>query len=188
MKTSCRDRLPYWTAPQTWQRGNWWPRLTQKEPDPYTEAERDKIVEFYREQRPHKEYAFVHFRFYTGTRPSEAVALKWGSVDLVNGKTTFAVSRHLGEENAPKTRASRRTVTLLPNVIEVLKTLLPLRVSPESYVFTDADGRPIDQSEFARGFQGVLRVLHIRPRPFYNTRHTFISVALTLGCNPKGSG
>jgi hypothetical protein len=71
----------------------------------------------------------------------------------VNGKATFAVSRHLGEENAPKTRASRRTVTLLPNVIEVLKTLLPLRVSPESYVFTDADGRPIDQSEFARGFQ-----------------------------------
>ena len=95
------------------------------------------------------------------------------------------MSRHLGEENAPKTRASRRTVTLLPNVIELLKTLLPLRVSPESYVFTDTDGKPIDQSEFARGFQGVLRVLKIRPRPFYNTRHTFISVALTLGCNPK---
>jgi integrase len=44
---------------------------------------------------------------------------------------------------------------------------------------------PIDQSEFARGFQAVLRVLKIRPRPFYNTRHTFISIALTLGCNQK---
>ncbi len=44
---------------------------------------------------------------------------------------------------------------------------------------------PIDQSEFARGFQAVLRVLKVRPRPFYNTRHTFISVALTLGCNQK---
>jgi hypothetical protein len=30
-----------------------------------------------------------------------------------------------------------------------------------------------------------LRVLQIRPRPFYNTRHTFISVALTLGYNQK---
>src|SRR5206468_4499134 len=70
-------------------------------------------------------------------------------------------------------------------VIELLQTLVPLRVSPESYVFTDADGEPIDQSEFAREFQGVLRVLKIRPRPFRNTRHTFISVALTLGCNPK---
>jgi integrase len=164
---------------------NWWPRLPQREPDPYTEAERDRIVNFYRGHRPHKEYAFVYFRFYTGTRPSETVALKWGSVDLINRKATFAVSRHLGEENAPKTRASRRTVTLLPNIRELLKALLPLRVGPESYVFTDADGKPIDQSEFARGFQSVLRVLKIRPRPFYNTRHTFISVALTLGCNPK---
>jgi integrase len=164
---------------------NWWPRLPHREPDPYSEEERDRIVNFYREHRPHREYAFVYFRFYTGTRPSEAVALKWGSVDLTNGKATFAVSRHLGEENAPKTHASRRTVTLLPNVIALLQTLLPLRVSQDSYVFTDADSKPIDQSEFARGFQGVLRVLKMRPRPFYNTRHTFISVALTLGCNPK---
>ncbi len=111
--------------------------------------------------------------------------MKWGGVDLISGKATFTVSRHLGEENAPKTRASRRTVTLLPNVIELLKTLLPLRVSPETYVFRDASGEPIDQSEFARGFQGVLRVLEIRQRPFYNTRHTYISVALTLGCNQK---
>jgi hypothetical protein len=28
-------------------------------------------------------------------------------------------------------------------------------------------------------------VLNIRPRPFYNTRHTYISVALTLGCKIK---
>ena len=30
-----------------------------------------------------------------------------------------------------------------------------------------------------------MRVLNIRPRPFYNTRHTYISVALTLGCKIK---
>jgi integrase len=164
---------------------NWWPRLAQREPDPYTEQERDAILGHYRNNRPYWAYAFVYFRFWTGTRPSEATALKWGSVDLVNGKATFALSRHLGEENAPKTRASRRTVTLLPNVIELLKSILPLRVEPNSYVFTDGEGRPIDQSEFARGFQAVLRVLKIRPRPFYNTRHTFISIALTLGCNQK---
>jgi hypothetical protein len=45
--------------------------------------------------------------------------------------------------------------------------------------------QPIDQGEFGRAFQGVLRVLKIRPRPFYNVRHTFISVALTIGCNQK---
>ena len=76
-------------------------------------------------------------------------------------------------------------MTLLPNVVDLLKTILPLRVEPNSYVFTDGQGKSIDQSEFAGGFQAVLRSLKIRPRPFYYTRHTFISVALTLGCNQK---
>jgi hypothetical protein len=31
----------------------------------------------------------------------------------------------------------------------------------------------------------VLRVLEVRPRKFYATRHTFISVALSKGCNLK---
>ena len=164
---------------------NWWPRLPQRDPDPYTEQERDKILGYYRANRPYWAYAFVYFRFWTGTRPSEGVALRWGSVDLQSGKAAFTVSRHLGEENAPKTRASRRTISLLPNVVELLKSLLPLHVEAKDYVFTDSQGCPIDQSEFARHFQGVLRVLQIRPRPFYNTRHTYISVALTLGCNQK---
>ena len=31
---------------------NWWPRLPQREPDPYTEGERDAILAYYREQSP----------------------------------------------------------------------------------------------------------------------------------------
>jgi len=174
------DRNPFGDLPD-----NWWPRLPQKEPDPYSEGERDAILAYYRDNRPRWAYAFVFFRFYTGTRPSEAVALKWGSVDLLGGKAMISVSRHLGEENATKTRASRRTVALLPNVVELLKNIVPLRVEPASYVFTDGQGQPIEQGEFGRAFQGVLRVLKIRPRPFYNVRHTFISVALTIGCNQK---
>ena len=174
------ERNPFHDLP-----ANWWPRLPQKDPDPYTEQERDKILAYYRNNRPYWAYVFVYFRFYTGTRPSEAVALKWGSVDLLGGKATISLSRHLGEENATKTRASRRTITLLPNVVELLKSVMPLRVEPNSYVLTDGQGKPIEQGEFGRAFQGVLRVLKIRPRPFYNIRHTFISVALTIGCNQK---
>ena len=66
-----------------------------------------------------------------------------------------------------------------------MKTLLSLHVSADDYVFTDDQARPVDQNEFGRQFCEVLRVLEIRPRRFYNTRHTFISVALTLGCNQK---
>ncbi|HEU4638127.1 MAG TPA: hypothetical protein VFS84_04690, partial [Candidatus Binatia bacterium] len=65
--------------------------------------------------------AFVFFRFYTGTRPSEGAALKWGAVDLLAAKASIEWSRTLGEENAPKTQASARTFSLLPNVIDLLK-------------------------------------------------------------------
>jgi integrase len=163
----------------------WWPRLQQEQPDPFTEVERDAILQYYRANRPYWSYAFVFFRFYTGMRPSEAVALKWGKVDLTSTKATVTSSRTFGEENAPKTKGSARTVKLLPNVIGLLKTILPLHVEPNSYVFTNDQGKPINQNEFGRKFGDVLRVLEIRPRPFYNTRHTYISVALTLGCNPK---
>jgi integrase len=162
-----------------------WKKQPKEEPDPFTEEERDKILEFYRESRPYKAYVFVHNQFWTGMRPSEATALRRGKVDLTSGKAMIVRSRHLGAEDAPKTRASRRTVKLLPNVVELLDAIIPLHQAPDDYVYTDEQGRAIDQAEFGRDFQGVLRLLKIRPRPFYNTRHTYISVALTLGCNIK---
>jgi integrase len=104
----------------------------------------------------------VFFRFYTGTRPSEAAALKWGTVDLLASRAAIQWSRTLGEENAPKTEASARTFSLLPNVVDLLKVLLPLHVRPDDYVFRDEQSRPIDQNEFGRKFGDVLRVLEIR--------------------------
>jgi integrase len=70
-------------------------------------------------------------------------------------------------------------------VVELLKSSSPLPQKPDDYVYTDEQGKPIDQAVFGRAFQGVLRVLRIRPRPFYNTRHAYISVALTVGCKTK---
>ncbi len=162
-----------------------WRNQPTNDLDLFTDEERDKILEFYRDNRPFKAYVFVHNQFWTGMRPSEAVALRRGKVNLTNGTAMIVRSRQLGAEDAPKGRASRRADKLLANVIDLLKITETLHQQPDDYVYTDEQGRPIDQSEFVRSFQGVLRVLHIRPRLFYNTRHTYISVALTAGCNFK---
>lgn len=48
---------------------------------------------------------------------------------------------------------------------------------------------PIEQREWPKDhWRRVLRGLDIRPRKFYATRHTFISVALTAGVNLKWLG
>ena len=45
---------------------------------------------------------------------------------------------------------------MLPNIVELLKTVLPLDVDAEDYVFTDNEGEPVDQNEFGRKFGEVL--------------------------------
>jgi len=52
-----------------------------REIDAFTEAERDAILEGFRKKRPHY-YPFVFHQFWTGARPSEAIALRWEQVDI----------------------------------------------------------------------------------------------------------
>jgi hypothetical protein len=53
-------------------------------------------------------------------------------------------------------------------------------------VFKNEEGRPINQDKWRKKYwYRALRVLEIRPRKFYATRHTFISDALSNGLNIK---
>ena len=99
-----------------------YPRRVVPGPDPFSEEERDRLLEFvlhkrwrlgrnlgsYRESIHFPYYAFLFTLFYTGLRPSEAVALRVRSLDLAPG--TLFVERSLKSEFAPKTSAAARVV------------------------------------------------------------------------------
>ena len=164
-----------------------WPRaVAAGKPDPFVELERDQLLEWFRRKRP-AYFPFIFTLFHTGARPSELVALRWGDVDVRRGTLTITRSRYLGGEASPKTRGSARTITLLPGVCAVLRELMPLHVDPDGYVFTNArNGGPINASTWpADHWRAALRATGVRPRKFYATRHTFISVALSRGVNLK---
>lgn len=162
-----------------------WPRIPYRRPDPFMEEERDNILAYLRGRWP-LYYSFVCALFWTGMRPSEAVALRWSDVDLRTASAIISRSRFLGEEHAPKTAKSNRMIRLPSALVDLFREIRPLRGTQDDYVFVDAQGQPIDQGEFGRYyFQGALKVLGIRPRPFYNTRHTFISVMLSHGVSPQ---
>ena len=163
-----------------------WPRLTIAPADPFAPDERDKILSYFKTKTVYVDYAFIFTLFWTGMRPSEAIALRWGDIDLSLGKASITKSRHLGAEASPKTRASTRTVKLLPAVVGVLNQLYPLRATEDDYVFVDEQGNPFDAQQWMwRHWNKVLRAIGVRQRKFYNTRHTFISVALSAGTNTK---
>lgn len=104
----------------------WWPTAKRQKIDPFTEEEREKILKYYLHNRPYKEYAFVYFRFWTGTRPFGATALKCGELDLRKHTVDIVGSRYLNAEDNTKTRASDRTQDFVPEtgVVAILEKIL----------------------------------------------------------------
>jgi integrase len=174
-----------------------WARRIVPGPDPFTEEERDRLLKYFLRKRwrvgRHQGryqaksyfayYAFLFTLFYTGMRPSEAVALRLKSLDLANGTLIVERSRSLGAEAAPKTAAAARVVRLTPRNIEVLRPLIELRAEPGDYVFKNTLGEPIDQRSFYKLFCSAQRALGIRMRDLYATKDAYVSTALTRGVN-----
>jgi integrase len=163
-----------------------WPRKVDPTPDPFTEEERDTLVSYFRERDTYW-FPLVQTLFFTGLRTGEVIGLRYGTLDIRAGKLTVRISRTKGEDNAPKTARSERTITLLPEVVEALRVMpAPLHLTPDTFVFRTPTGLPIDRDRFtAQHWHRALRATAVRPRKFYATRHTFISAALSRGVNIK---
>jgi len=159
-----------------------WPRKIEIEPDPFSAAERDELLAYFAD-RCARYYPFVYVLFWTGLRVGETVGLRWGDVDLRQGRLSIRRSRTLGEDNPPKTARSVRTIPLRPEVVQVLRAIpAPLHRTEDTFVFTTAAGSPIDEEKFVGKFwRRALRATGVRPRKFYATRHTFISLTLMAG-------
>lgn len=117
-----------------------WPRVQLERPDPFTSEERDTILEKFAK---HSAFyvPFAHVLFWTGARPSELLALRWGDIDLRGGSLTISKSRYKDTEGAPKTPGSEHSIDLLPSVVDVLKRIKPLHVMESDHVFLNQKGR-----------------------------------------------
>ena len=156
-----------------------WPRLPSPKPDPFTEEDRDKIIQHFKEKSRFY-YPFVYLLFWTGMRPSEALALRWEDIDIKHGFLSISKSRYMDAENSPKTAGSEREIRLLPKVIEVLKAAKPLHIAVDEHVFKNQEGQPLNFHTWRGGiWYRILRGTGIRERKPYSTRHTFISAGLS---------
>ena len=163
--------------------------VASDEPDPFDAKERERILEWYRLNKPYW-YPFLYFQFWTGCRPSETAGLREADVDLKEGTVRINKSRDEGEDNEPKTRGSKRMIKLYPNVVDVLVNSRAGRLhpKPDDFFFTGPEGSTLFVRDWPvdHGFYDTLRRLGIRQRVFYCTRDTSISWQLTQGANPWG--
>jgi integrase len=147
---------------------------------PWTESERDEILDLFRLHQP-PWFPAVAFNMYTGVRISETAALDWEQVHLRERTAYICASWTDGVPGACKTRRSVRPVKLATALVDILEFSAPAhRTGP---VFAGPRGGRLRSQNFnrrvwyptlAKGRPG----LPIRPPRC--SRHTFVSGALSV--------
>src|SRR5262249_55882493 len=130
----------------------------------------------------------------TGMRRGELLGLRWPDIDLKTARLT--VNRSLegrGVFKAPKTRQSRRTITLPALTVEALarhraaqaEERLRLGLGRPELIFAHGDGSPFDPDSVSKGFDRLIKAAGVRRITFHGLRHTHISHQLMDGVHVK---
>lgn len=169
-------------------------KFVKPSPDPLSEDERDAILQSMAERYDARVWAYFAFAFYTGMRPEEIIALQWGDVDF--GQATIRVQRvrtFKGSEREGSKTHTIRDVDLVAPALQALRTM-----KPYTFMKQGANGEPAnifenpvtcrhwhdERSQRDHYWKPTLKLLGIRERRAYNTRHTYATVALMGGVNP----
>ncbi|HEV3194233.1 MAG TPA: site-specific integrase [Polyangiaceae bacterium] len=135
----------------------------------------------------------------TGIRRGELLALRWSDVDLDAGTLSInqAQERIKGKVmyKSPKTRTSRRTITLPAACVAALREhkarqaehrlALGLGRDPEALVFIRPDGGPMDADTLSKAFSRLIKGARVTRITLHGLRHTHISHLLMDGVHVK---
>jgi integrase len=134
---------------------------------------------------------YDEFRFFTGLRPSEQIALVMTDVDVENGIVSINKARVAGVDRCKTKTGDDRRLQLCPRALLVLKRQLALRerlvaagLIHHEHVFVYATGEPMRDSQVATTrWRKTLLSLKVRYRRPYTARHSSVSWNLMLGKN-----
>ncbi len=128
----------------------------------------------------------------TGLRRSEILGLRHSDINLASGRlsvlqTVVLVSGRptIGQ---PKTKRSARRVHLTGRAVEALEEHMASQGEGEGssrLVFTRSDGQPLGPGWVTARFTNLSRHAGLRHIRFHDLRHTFATIALEAGINPK---
>jgi integrase len=134
---------------------------------------------------------YDEFRFFTGLRPSEQIALLVTDYDARRAVLSVTKARVLRRDKDRTKTQEDRDVELCPRALEVLRRHLALRdeyvaagkIRHEQLFFLE-DGRPISDPEITRWrWSESIKALNIRRRGPYHARHSSVTWQLMLGKN-----
>jgi integrase len=149
----------------------------------------------------HALHPIVALALSTGMRRGELLALQWSDVDLAGGK--LRVERSVEETKAglrvkpPKTKLSRRNVTLPPEAVTMLrehrKRQLELRLAlgqggAPKLVFSTVEGGLLSPDNLSRDWLRICRAKKLPLVSFHALRHTHASLLIAAGVDVLAVG
>jgi integrase len=135
----------------------------------------------------------------TGVRRGELLALRWSDIDLKAASLTVnqSLERIKGkfEFKSPKTKTSRRTISLPAITVEALREHYRAQLEerfkfglgrdPRGLAFSRLDGQPMDADTLTKSFRRLVGSAKVTPITFHGLRHTHISHLLMEGVHVK---
>jgi integrase len=145
-------------------------------------------------------YTCIFTAIYTGLRRSELLGLRWYDIDLDLATLSVTQTLHQLKNGTyvfgkPKTKGSRRMITLSPSLAILLREhkakqqfdrmLLGKPLSLTDLVFLNPDGSPLRPNTVSRAFERLARPLGFQGIRFHDLRHAHATLMLQQGIHPK---
>lgn len=147
--------------------------------DPFTIQDAEKLIAAIRRDWGVAQGNYDEFRFFTGLRPSEQVALKLSDFDSTHGALTINKARVGGIDKDSTKTGEDRCIELCPRALQVLHCQLALRESlrhagkiDHDHLFFKQTGEPIRNLQYAhaRWRRTLTRLPDVRYRKPYCAR------------------
>jgi integrase len=125
-------------------------------------------------------------RFFTGMRSSEIDGLKWENVDFDRREIKIRSAIVDGIEGPTKTYGSNREIAMSQLVYDALIEQRYHTYGKSDYVFCNSQGKPLEHRNVNRRiWTPTLKLLGLKHRRAYQTRHTAATLWLAAGENPE---
>lgn len=164
------------------------PKIDKKQTDVLNVFER-KRLENYLIHNQNKTNIAILLCLFTGLRVGELCGLKWENIDFDNAvlyvkRTVQRVSKNGKSQviiGTPKSKTSIRTVPIPAFVLDILRNYK----SCNNFYIITGKSKPTEPRTMQNRFKSILKICGIRDVNFHLLRHTYATVCIEKGFDPK---